>query len=74
MSRLQKFFVLAAVVGAFLLAPDGLLILLGLVCVGRAVGDKTGQQGSWTVAITYAFLVLALAGLSTVRSQAGFGG
>ncbi len=69
-----QFLALAAVVAAAYLAFDGLLVLLGLVCVGRAVGDKSQPQGNWKAAITYALLVLALAGLSTVRSLAGVGG
>ena len=74
MSRLQKFLAVASVAGALFLAPDGLLVLVGLVCVGPAMGDKSDQQGSWKATITYAFLVLALAAISTVRSQAGVGG
>ena len=73
MSRLQKFLAVAAVAGAFFLTTDGLLVLLGLVCIGRAMGDKSNQQGSWKAAITYAILVLTLAALSTVRFQAGAG-
>lgn len=74
LSRLQKFFAVAAVAGSFYFTSDGLLLLLGLVCIGRAVGDKSEQKGSWKVAITYVVLILALAALSTVRSLAGAGG
>ncbi len=72
LSRLQKFIAFAAV-AAFYFTSDGLLLVLGLVCVGRAVGDKSDQQGSWRAAICYALLVLTLATLSTVRSQTGVG-
>ncbi len=74
LSRLQKFLAVAAVAAAFYFTSDGLLLLLGLVCIGRALGDKSNQQGSWKVSITYMLLVLLLAALSTVRTQAGAGG
>jgi Zn-dependent protease len=74
LSRLQKFLAVAAVAGAFYFTSDGLLLLLGLICVGRALGDKSDERGNWRAAVTYTMLVLALAALSTIRAQAGVGG
>ncbi len=74
LSRLQKFLAAAAVATAFYVTSDGLLLLLGLVCIGRAIGDKSDEKGNWKAAITYVVLVLVLSALSTVRTQAGVGG
>jgi Zn-dependent protease len=74
LSRVQKFLAAATAAGAFCITSDGLILVLGLVCVGRAIGDKSDRDGSWKAAITYMLLVLALAALSTVRTQAGVGG
>jgi Zn-dependent protease len=78
LSRLQKFLAVAAVAAAFCFSNDHLLevllLVLGLVCIGRAIGDKSDERGNWKAAITYVVLVLVLAALSTVRTQAGVGG
>jgi Zn-dependent protease len=82
LSRLQKLLAVAAVGGAIYITSDdpihgllhGLLIVLGLVCVARALGDKSDQEGNWNVAVTYASLVLALVALCILGKQAGAGG
>jgi Zn-dependent protease len=71
MSRDQKFLAAATVGGAWHFADDGLLILVGLVCVGRALGDKTRSEGNWKATITYCLLIAALTAVSMVRSQTG---
>lgn len=69
MSRIQKFLAATTVAGAWYYADDGLLLLVALVCFGRALGDKSEQEGSWKAAITYCVLIVVLTAISTVRSQ-----
>jgi Zn-dependent protease len=71
MSRLQKLLATATVGGAWLCTNDGLLLILALVCFGRAVGDKSEQRGSWQTTITYCLLVVILTAIATTRLQAG---
>jgi Zn-dependent protease len=73
MSRGQKFLAAVTVAGAWYFADDGLLLLLGLVCVGRALGDKTREAGNWKATIVYCLLVVALTAVSAVQSQAKLG-
>jgi Zn-dependent protease len=72
MSRAQKF-IAAAVCGAawFCTEPrDGLLMLIGIVGLVRAVGDKSEEEGNRKACITYVLLVIALTAVSVVRMQA----
>jgi Zn-dependent protease len=71
MSRLQKLIAAATVAGAWLSTYDGLLLLLGFVCFGRAIVDKSDRDGNWKATITYCMLILALTAISMVRSQTG---
>lgn len=71
MSRMQKLLAAATVGGAWFLTNDGLLMLVGLVCLYRAITDKSEKQGDWKAAITYIGLVIALTAVSVVRLQAG---
>ncbi len=70
MSRVQKFLAAATVAGAWYYTSDGLLIVLALLCVGRAFADRSVSKGNWKAAITYCGLVVALAAISMVRSLA----
>lgn len=72
MSRLQKFLAAATVACAWYYTKlyytnDGLLILIGLVCAGRAFADKSEPIGNWRAAITYCGLVVVLVALSMMR-------
>jgi Zn-dependent protease len=69
MNRLQKFLAAATVIGAWYATGDGLLILLAIVCVGRALGDKSNAEGYWTAAITYCALVIALTAVASVEKR-----
>ena len=51
--------------------PGGLLLILGLICFGRAGVDKSEEIGSWKAAIIYILLIIVLTAISMVRSQAG---
>ena len=44
-----------------------LLILLALICVGRALSDKPLTEGNWKATITYILLVFALTAISMAR-------
>jgi Zn-dependent protease len=69
MSRLQKVLSAATCAGAWYSTDDGLLLLLALVCFGRALGDKSEHEGNWKATITYCVLVVLLTAISTVRLQ-----
>ena len=71
MSRGQKLLAAATVAAAWYFAPDGLLLVLALICLGRAVVDKSEQNGSWRTTVTYCLLIIVLTAISTVRSQTG---
>jgi Zn-dependent protease len=67
MNRWQKILAAVTCAGAWYATDDGMLLLLALVCSGRAIGDKSEQQGNWKAAITYCVLVGLLTAVSTVR-------
>jgi Zn-dependent protease len=79
LSRPQKFLAAATVAAVWFATRgfyhdntgDGMLMLVGLVCLGRAVVDKSQTQGSWKTTLTYAALVIALTAISLVRFHAG---
>jgi Zn-dependent protease len=69
MNRPQKFLAAATVIGAWYATGDGLLILLVIVCVGRALGDKSSGNGCWSAAITYGALAIALTAIALVEKR-----
>ncbi len=71
MSRSQKLLAAVTAGGAAHVAQDGLLVIIALVCLARAFGDKPNSEDSWKTAITYVVLIILLAAFSTVRLQAG---
>lgn len=73
MSRAQKFLATATVAGAWFVSKDGLLIIVALVCLGRAVTDKPNQEDSWRATITYCLLVILLTAVAAVRTLAPIG-
>jgi Zn-dependent protease len=70
MSRAQKFLAAAVVAAAWFYTQDGLLLVVGLVCVGRVVSDKPNTERNWKAALTYAGLVIALTAISLLRGAA----
>jgi Zn-dependent protease len=74
MSRGQKLLASAAVAGAWYATGDGLLILVLLLCIARAVGDRTSGAGSWKATLIYVGLVAALSAVSLVRFKARLNG
>lgn len=77
MSQLQKFLAAATVAAAWFCTGtsfetrDGMLILIALVCAGRAFGDRSEKTGNWKAAITYIVLVIVLTAVSMVRPSRG---
>jgi Zn-dependent protease len=71
MSRSQKLLAAATCAGAWLVATDGLLLIMALVCFGRAMTDKSEMSVGRKSAITYCLLIVALTAISMVRSQTG---
>lgn len=69
MSRAQKLIATAVVAGCWAFTHDGLLILVGLLCISRLFTDKD-SEGSWKAAGTYVFLVIALTAVSMMRLHA----
>ena len=49
---------------------DGLMMVIALICFGRALAEPGEKEGSWKAAVTYILLVIALTGLSLVRTYA----
>ena len=75
LSRLQKLLATAAVAAAYLatdlyFTPDGLLILIAILCLLRTFTDKSEEKGNSKAALTYIFLVITLTALSLMRFQA----
>jgi Zn-dependent protease len=71
MSQVQKFLAAATVGGAWYFTSDGLLLIIGIICLYRAVTDKSEKQGNWKAAITYMLLVITLTAVSVLRFQSG---
>jgi len=68
LSRVERVVMAAAVGGCWYFSQDGLLVLLGIVCLGRAfAGPPPDPQGDRRTAVTYAVLVAALTAVSVVR-------
>jgi len=69
MSQLQKFICAAIVAGAFAISHDGILLLVGILCIGRAFSDRKidGYRGSWKATVTYCGLIAALTAISLLR-------
>jgi Zn-dependent protease len=67
MSRTQKWLATAAVAVAWYFTDDGLLILIGVLCIGRALAKDPPGAGSWKATITYVVLVGALSAMATTR-------
>jgi Zn-dependent protease len=70
MSRGQRMLACAAVAAAWYATKDGLLILVLLMCVVRALGDRTKGASSWKATLIYIGLIAALSAVSLVRFQA----
>ncbi|MDB5299228.1 MAG: Zn-dependent protease [Phycisphaerales bacterium] len=74
LSRAQKWLAAGVVAAAWgytkLHADDGILLILLLVCIGRAVIDKNEGRGDTRTAITYVGLVIVLSALSLTRLYA----
>jgi Zn-dependent protease len=78
MSRGQKLLAAATVAGAWYFTKyanqeDGLLILIGIVCFGRALVDKGQHDASWKAALTYCLLVVSLVAVALARTQIAVG-
>jgi Zn-dependent protease len=71
MSRAQKLLAAVTAGAACIVTGDGLLLLLALVGLGRALGDKSQTEGNLKAVVTYVVLVIALTAVSTVRMQTG---
>ena len=68
LSRAQRVVMAAVVGGCWYFTQDGLLVLVGIVCLGRAfAGPPPDPQGSRRTAVTYAVLAVALTAVSIVR-------
>ena len=65
MTKQQRWFAVAALGAAWFLTGDGLLFLVGLVAVARALGEGAEKPDQVALA-QYVFLVAALAALSSV--------
>jgi Zn-dependent protease len=70
LSQIQKLIVTAVVGGTWYYTQDPMLMLVGIVCLVRALGDKPTPQGSSKTTVTYALLVIALAAIAMLRNAA----
>lgn len=73
MSRLQRLIATVTLAGGWIWTHDGLLMLLAFVAAFRVIGDRSDNEGSWKTTVTYSFLVLTLAALSTIRGHIDLG-
>ena len=71
MSHREKFIVAAVVGIAWFYTEDGVLLLVGLICIGRAFGDKQTAEGSRKTVLTYCMLVAVLSAITLLRSKTG---
>jgi len=68
LSRVERVVMAAVVAGCWYFTQDGLLLLVGIVCLARAfAGPPPDPQGSRRTAVTYALLAVALTAVSVVR-------
>ncbi|MDB5325146.1 MAG: Zn-dependent protease [Phycisphaerales bacterium] len=70
MSRTQKLIGAGVVAAAWFFIHDGMLILIGLLAISRAISDKSDPQGSWKATYTYVTLIAALSAVSMMRLHA----
>ncbi|MDD9942260.1 MAG: site-2 protease family protein [Myxococcales bacterium] len=70
LDRRQRWIASAVIGAAALLSGEGLLMLLLLIAVGRAVMDRGPEQPNRRAMVTYAGLVLALSWLTTLSVDA----
>ncbi len=75
LSRGERFIAAAAVGIAWYLTGDGMLMVLGIICIGRALGEANlavpqSEARSKRVLATYIFLVAALSALAMMRKLA----
>jgi Zn-dependent protease len=73
MSRGEKLLATATVAGAWYFTHDGLLALIAVICLARAVGGPSEKDGNRRAAGIYIGLVIALTAISIVRRQTGAG-
>ena len=71
LSRNQRLLLLAAVIVAFSLFREGILILVGLVLGYHCFFSKAQGEGNPAVLLEFVMLILTLGLLSTVRMPAG---
>ncbi len=69
MSRAQKLLAAATVAVAWRCSGVDLLMLLTIVCFGRALGDKANTTGSWKTTCIYCALVGALTTIAVYAAQ-----
>ncbi len=73
MSQPQKLLCALAVGIAWYFTGDGLLAIIGIVCVFRALGDRSEKVGNWRATVIYVFLVASLTALFMARPAGGQG-
>jgi Zn-dependent protease len=77
MSQVQKFLAAITVATAWFCTGqsfatrDGMLLLIALVCAGRAISDQSEPLGNWKATLTYMVLVILLTAVSLVRPPHG---
>ncbi len=64
LSRLQRWIAVAAVAIAFAISREGMLVLVGLVAVWRALEKNLKQTHDWRALVTYVILIAALSALA----------
>ncbi len=69
LSRHQRLIAAASVAAGWLIARDGLLIILGIVILGRAIAEPGDKEGDWRTTAKYAGLVLILSAMCLVRMK-----
>lgn len=73
LSRPEKWLAAGVVTAAWFYTHEGMLLLLMIACIGRAVVDKGESRGDKRAAATYAALVVLLSLMSLARFHAPLG-
>jgi Zn-dependent protease len=74
LSRIQRWLAAGVAAAAWLYTDDGILLLLMIVCIGRAAADKNAGPGDKRAAATFIVLVILLSLVSLARPHSGVRG
>jgi Zn-dependent protease len=66
LSRPQRYLMAAALLAAWLVTRNGIVLLVLFVAAGRALGPRAPEKPNWKIAVEYLILVAALTALASL--------